>query len=111
MMGVEFSTLLSAVSPTASVAAFLLFPRLANPEPSFSFFFLSSSLRTGYTSIPFRISSPRIKNTLSAPADATAANGTRRVNIILVLGEMRFNLGRRAVSPRATEQDAETARK
>ena len=109
--GVEFSTLLKAVSPTASVAAFLLFPRLGTVVPSFSFCDFSSSLSTGYTSIPCRISSLRIKKTLSAPAEATAAKGTSRVRTVLAPGETCFNRGTIALSPRATEQDAETARK
>ena len=111
IMGVELSTLLSAVSPTASVAAFLLFPRLCTCDPSFSFCAFSSSLRVGKTSIPCRISSPRIRNTLRAPADATAANGTNRVRVVFAVGERRFNRGTTALSPSATEQDAETAKR
>lgn len=111
MIGVEFSTLLSAVSPTAIVAAFLLFPRLCTSDPSFSFCAFSSSLRVGKMSIPCRISSPRMRNTLSAPADATAANGTRRVKTVFVFGESPFRRGTMAFKPTATEQEAETARK
>jgi len=61
--------------------------------------------------MPCRISSPRIKNTLSAPADATAAKGTRRVRTVFVFGESRFRRGTIAFRPRATEQEAETARR
>ena len=111
MIGVEFSTLLNAVSPTANVAAFLLFPKLWACDPSFSFSAFSSSLRVGKTSIPCLISSPRIKKTLSAPADATAANGTSRVRTVFALGERRFSRGTTAFKPRATEQEAETARR
>ena len=109
--GVEFNTRLNAVSPTASVAAFLLFPRLCTSFPLPSLCIFSSSLNTGYTSIPFRISSPRIKKTFNAPADATAANGTRRVKTVLVPGESRLRRGTSALRPRATEHEAETARK
>lgn len=116
MIGVELSTLLSAVSPTASVAAFLLFPRLCTCDPSFSFCAFSfcafsSSLRVGKTSIPCRISSPRMRNTLRAPADATAANGTNRVRVIFAVGERRLSRGTTALSPSATEQEAETAKR
>lgn len=107
--GVELSTLLSAVSPTASVAAFLLFPRLCTCVPSFSFCAFSSGVRVGNTSIPCRISSPRIRNTLRAPADATAANGTNRVRVVFAVGERRLSRGTIALSPSATEQEAETA--
>ena len=111
MMGVELRTLLSAVSPTASVAAFLLFPRLCTCDPSFSFRSFSSLLRVGNTSIPCRISSPRIRNTLRAPADATAAKGTNRVSVVLATGERRLSRGTIALSPSATEQEAETAKR
>ena len=111
MMGVELSTLLSAVSPTASVAAFLLFPRLCSCDPSFSFCAFSSSLKVGKTSIPCRISSPRIRNTLSAPAEATAANGTSRVRVVFAVGDRRLRRGTVAFRPSATEQDAETAKR
>ena len=109
MIGVAFNTRLKAVSPTAIIAAFLLFPRLGTSVPSLSFCNFSSSLRTGYTSIPRRISSPRMRKTLSAPADATAAKGTKRVSIVFVPGETRFKRGTIEPSPRATEQEAETA--
>ena len=111
MTGVELSTLLRAVSPTASVAAFLLFPRLCTCDPSFSFCDFSSSLRVGKTSIPCRISSPRIRNTLRAPADATAANGTSRVRVVFATGERRLRRGTIALRPRATEHEAETAKR
>lgn len=106
MIGVELKIRLSAVSPTANVAAFLLFPRLCTSFP-----FLSSSLNTGNTSIPLRISSTLIRNTFSAPADATAANGTKRVSNIFVVGETRLRRGTRALRPSAMEQEAETARR
>ena len=109
IIGVELSTLLSAVSPTASVAAFLLFPRLCTCDPSFSFCVFSSSLRVGKTSIPCLISSPRIKKTLRAPADATAANGTNRVRVVFAVGDRRLSRGTMALSPNATEQEADTA--
>ena len=109
MIGVEFSTLLNAVSPTANVAAFLLFPRLWISDPSVSFCAFSSSLKVGKMSIPCLISSPRIRKTLRAPADATAANGTSRVNMVFAPGESLFNLGTTALRPRATEHEAETA--
>ncbi len=111
MIGVEFNTLLSAVSPTANVAAFLLFPRLCTSDPSLSFCAFSSPLSVGKMSIPCLISSPRIKNTLRAPADATAANGTRRVKTIFAFGESRLRRGTIAFKPKATEQEAETARR
>ncbi len=111
IIGVELSTRLSAVSPTASVAAFLLFPRLCTCDPSFSFCAFSSSLRVGKTSIPCRISSPRIRKTLRAPADATAANGTNRVRVVFAVGERRLSRGTIALSPSATEQEAETAKR
>ena len=109
MIGVEFSTRLSAVSPTANVAAFLLLPRLGISEPLFSLCVFSSSLNVGYMSIPWRISSPRIRNTLRAPADATAAKGTSRVRTFFAPGDRRFSRGTVAFKPRATEQEAETA--
>lgn len=109
IIGVAFSTRLKAVSPTANVAAFLLFPKLSISLPSSSLCAFSSSLKTGNTSIPCLISSPRIKKTLSAPAEATAAKGTSRVSTVLVLGDSRFSLGTMAFNPRATEHDADTA--
>ena len=114
MIGELFSTLLTAVSDTARVAAFLLLPNDATEDsdlPSAASFSLSESESTGYTSIPCLISSPRIKNTFNAPALATAANGTNLERIIFVDGLTRFNRGTRALSPRATEQDAPTAKK
>lgn len=111
MIGVALNTLLKAVSPTANVAAFLLLPKLATSVPSFSFIALSSSLSTGYTSIPRLISSPRIRNTLSAPAEATAAKGTSRVRTVLVPGDILLKRGTTALRPRATVQEADTARK
>lgn len=111
IIGVELSTRLNAVSPTANVAAFLLFPRLGACDPCFSFCAFSSSLKVGKTSIPCRISSPRIRNTLRAPADATAAKGTNRVRVVLATGDRRLSRGTIALSPRATEQEAETAKK
>ena len=62
-------------------------------------------------SIPCRISSPRIRKTLRAPADATAANGTSRVRVVLATGERRLRRGTIALSPRATEHEAETAKR
>lgn len=61
--------------------------------------------------MPFLISSPRIRKTFKAPADATAANGTSLVRIVRVPGDMRFKRGTSEFKPRATEQEAETARK
>ena len=61
--------------------------------------------------MPCLISSPRIKNTLRAPADATAAKGTNLVRMVFALGESLFRRGTNAFKPRATEQEAETARK
>ena len=113
-MGELFRTLLRAVSETASVAAFLLFPRDGIDDsdlPSSASLALSDSERTGYTSIPCLISSPRIKKTFSAPALATAAKGTSLERMIFVAGVTFFNRGTRALSPKATEQEAPTARK
>lgn len=107
IIGVAFNTRLSAVSPTASTPALLLFPKLS----PLLFRAFSSSVRTAYTSIPFLISSPRIKNTLSAPAEATAAKGTSRTSTVFVVGERERRRGTMALRPRATEQEAETARK
>jgi hypothetical protein len=50
-----------------------------------------------------------MRKTFSAPALATAANGTNRPRIIRVPGLMPFNLGTSALRPSATEQEAETA--
>ena len=61
--------------------------------------------------MPFLISSPRIKNTFSAPALATATKGTKRPRTIFVLGDNPFIRGTRALRPRATLQEAETARR
>lgn len=110
-MGVAFSTLLKAVSVTAMVAAFLLLPRLSKAFSSFSCSAVWDRLRYGKTSMPRLISSPRMRKTFNAPAEATAAKGTRRVRIVLVAGERRLSRGMRAFRPRATEQDAETASK
>lgn len=65
----------------------------------------------GKTSIPCLISSPRIRKTLRAPAEATAANGTSRVRIVFAPGESLFKRGTTALRPSATEQEADTARK
>lgn len=111
IIGVAFRTLLRAVSPTAKTPAFLLLPKLGTLVPFFSFSAFSSSVRTGYMSIPCRISSPRIRNTFRAPAKATAVKGTKRVSTVLAPGESHFKRGTVAFSPRATEQEAETARK
>lgn len=111
MTGVALRTLLNAVSPTASVAAFLLFPRLWISKLFPALWALASLLRTRYTSIPFLISSPRIRKTFSAPADATAAKGTRRERSVRTVGDTCFNRGTAALRPRATEQDADTARR
>lgn len=110
-MGVAFRTLLNAVSATAMVAAFLLLPRLSLPFPSFAMSVFWAPLTEGKTSMPFLISSPRIKKTLRAPAEATAAKGTSRVRIVRVPGERCFKRGTSELRPRATEQEAETARK
>lgn len=110
-MGVALRTRLRAVSLTASMAAFLLFPRLPIPCPSLSRSSRSSVLNTGYTSMPRRISSPRIKNTFKAPADATAAKGTSLEKINRVFGDRRVSRGTRELSPNATEHEAETARR
>jgi hypothetical protein len=61
--------------------------------------------------MPILISSPRIRNTFRAPALATAAKGTNLLRIVFVAGLTRFNRGTRAFRPRATEQEAPTARK
>lgn len=62
-------------------------------------------------SIPRRISSPRMRRTFSAVADDTAAKGTRRPRMSRVPGERPLSRGTRALSPSATEQEAETARR
>ena len=111
MIGVELMTRESAVSPTASVAAFLLLPRDCSSWPLCSRFVRVASASDGKTSMPFRISSPRMRNTFSAPALATAANGTRRPSVILAAGLSDLSLGTRAFRPRATLQLAPTARK
>ena len=49
--------------------------------------------------------------TFSAPAEATAAKGTRRVRIVFVAGDIRPKRGTIAFKPSAIEQEAETARK
>lgn len=112
MQGALFRTLLTAVSETARVAAFLLLPKDATEDSdlfSAASLALSSSESTGYTSMPCLISSPRIKKTFNAPALATAAKGTSRVKMAFVPGLTRFSLGTRALRPSATEQDAPTA--
>lgn len=109
MIGVAFSTRLIAVSPTASVAAFLLRPSDLYSSSPLSTFCFSSSVKTGKTSMPWRISSPRIRNTLSTPALATAAKGTRRLATIFALGERLFSRGTRALRPNATPHEAVTA--
>ena len=52
-----------------------------------------------------------MRKTLSAPADDTAAKGTKRVSVSFATGERRFRRDTRALRPRATVQEAETARK
>ena len=52
-----------------------------------------------------------MRNTLRAPADATAANGTNRVRVVFAVGDRRLSRGTIALSPRATEQEAETAKR
>ena len=61
--------------------------------------------------MPLLISSPLIRNTFNAPAEATAAKGTSRDSMSFVPGDIRFRRETRAFRPRATEQEAETARK
>ena len=109
MIGVALNTLDRAVSPTASVAAFLLRPRLGVESFDFSFSVFSEALRTGKTSIPFRISSLRMRKTLRAPALATAAKGTSRVRIVRVEGERDLRRGTRLLRLRATVHEALTA--
>lgn len=109
MMGDELSTRLMAVSPTARVAAFLLLPSDLSSSSPFSTFCFSSSVRTGKTSMPCRISSPRMRNTLSIPALATAAKGTKRPATIFALGERLLSRGTSALRPSATPHDAVTA--
>lgn len=52
-----------------------------------------------------------MRKTFSAPALATAANGTSLVRMVFVAGLTFFSRGTRALSPSATEHDAPTARK
>lgn len=111
MIGVAFNTLLRAVSPTANFAATLLFPRLFTPPSPASTLRFSSSLSMGNTSMPLRISSPRIRNTFKALALATAANGTSRPRIVRAAGERRLSRGTSAFNPNATLQEALTERK
>ena len=111
MIGVALSTRLSAVSPTASVAAFLLLPNGLTSRSPASTLCRSASDSAGYTSMPCLISSPRIRNTLSAPAVATAAKGTNRPAITFALGERLLRRGTSALRPSATPQDALTARR
>ncbi|KAK5637520.1 hypothetical protein RRF57_013234 [Xylaria bambusicola] len=61
--------------------------------------------------MPTRISSPRMSSTLRKPADATAANGTRRLRMSFVEGDTRLRRGTREFRPTATEHEAPTARK
>lgn len=61
--------------------------------------------------MPRLISSPRIKNTFKAPADATAAKGTNLEKTSRAFGDRRVNRGTREFSPNATEHEAETARR
>lgn len=110
MIGVALRTRLSAVSPTASVAAFLLLPNGFTSRSPVSTFPFSSSDKTGYTSMPCLISSPRIRKMFSTPALATAAKGTNRPAISFAFGESRFRRGTRAFNPRATPHEALTAK-
>jgi hypothetical protein len=50
-----------------------------------------------------QISSPRMRKTFSAPADATAAKGTRRPSIMRAFAERRFRRGMIAFRPSATK--------
>lgn len=102
MIGVAFITLLNAVSPTASIAAFLLFPRLSGSLVSPFCFCVK-------TSIPVLISPARIRPTLTTPADTTAANGTNRPKMSFVDGDTFFRRGTREFKPTATPQEAVTA--
>ena len=111
MMGAALKTLLAAVSPTASVAAFFDFPTLSTSLPDFSLSAIWEVDSAGKISMPFRISSPRMRKMFSTVALATAAKGTRRPKVMRVLGEMLLRRGTRALRPSATEQDAETATK
>ena len=52
-----------------------------------------------------------MRKTLSAPALATAAKGTRRPRVVRAAGESRFRRGISAFNPRATLQEAPTASK
>jgi hypothetical protein len=52
-----------------------------------------------------------MRKTLSTPALATAAKGTRRVSTVRVVGLRDLRRGTRALRPSATEQEAETARR
>lgn len=111
MMGVALRTLLRAVSATAIVAAFLLLPKLSTSLPCFARSSFWDGESEGKTSMPLLISSPRIRKTFSAPAEATAAKGTSRVRIVFAPGERRRRRGTTALRPSATEQEADTARK
>lgn len=114
-MGVALRTREMAVSDTARVAALRDLPREGgdvaseDEEEEDSRSLICSGDRTGKTSIPFRISSPRMRKTFNAPALATAAKGTRRVRIVRVPGERDLRRGTVALRPRATVQEAETA--
>jgi hypothetical protein len=111
IIGVALSTRLSAVSPTASVAAFLLLPNGLTSISPVSTLRRSASDSAGYTSMPCLISSPRIRNTLSAPAVATAAKGTNLPAMTFALGDRLLRRGTSALRPSATPQDALTARR
>ena len=119
IIGVAFSTRETAVSPTANVAALRLLPKLcvfvsvastSSPKEFVSFSSASCPCTTprscgtpreedGKTSIPRLISSPRIKNTFNAPALATAANGTNRVSIVRVEGDIERRRGTKLLRP------------
>lgn len=107
MIGVEFMTRENAVSLTANVAAFRDFPRLLG-SPLLSSLLCSAS--AGKMSMPCLISSPLMRKTFKAPADATAAKGISLLNVVLAVGLSRFNLGTTAFKPNATPHDADTAR-
>lgn len=61
--------------------------------------------------MPRRISSPHMRKTFSASADATAPKGTRRPSIMRAFAERHFRRGTIAFRPSATGQEAETAMK
>jgi len=82
MIGVALSTRLTAVSPTASIAALLLLPRLSAGPSALPASSSPRGWRSGKTSMPAAISPPRIRPTLTMPAETTAAKGTRRPSTI-----------------------------